>query len=206
MKTCTRCHLEKPLAQFWYCKTKQRHITECDDCRRARGRAYFKAHASERRAAAKAYRLRNLERARAVSRAWQRNNRERYKANQLRWRQARRKELCEYTKRWNKANRERALAAQRACNKKLKDAAYAAYGGYRCKCCGEDREQFLSLDHVNNDGAAHRKVIDRRKLYKWLQREGYPPGFQVLCMNCNFGKARNGGVCPHQTTQAVAGG
>jgi ABC-type uncharacterized transport system substrate-binding protein len=34
--------------------------------------------------------------------------------------------------------------------------------------------------------------------YKWLARNGYPSGFQILCMNCNHGKSRNGGVCPHQ--------
>ena len=83
-------------------------------------------------------------------------------------------------------------------NRKLKAAAYAAYGGFRCACCGETEEAFLSLDHINNDGANHRRNVDRRKIYKWLAQEGYPPGFQVLCMNCNFGKARNGGICPHQ--------
>jgi hypothetical protein len=70
---------------------------------------------------------------------------------------------------WRAANRPRALQAQRDCNRKLKEAAYKAYGGFRCACCGEAEPLFLSLDHVNNDGAAHRKVFDRRKLYKWLE-------------------------------------
>src|SRR5215468_8920843 len=74
MKTCSRCHIEKPLSQFWYCKSQRRHIAVCDDCRRAHGRAYFRAHAVERRAATRAYRLRNLEKVRAASLAWQRNN------------------------------------------------------------------------------------------------------------------------------------
>jgi hypothetical protein len=30
------------------------------------------------------------------------------------------------------------------------------------------------------------------------QKHGYPEGFQVLCMNCNWGRYRNGGVCPHE--------
>jgi hypothetical protein len=100
---------------------------------------------------------------------------------------------------WRAANRERALQAQRDCDRKLKEEVYKAYGGFRCACCGETEPLFLSLDHVNNDGAAHRKVIDRRKLYKWLARNRYPSGFQVLCMNCNHGKSRNRGVCPHQS-------
>ena len=31
---------------------------------------------------------------------------------------------------------------------------------------------------------------------KWLKDNGYPSGFQVLCMNCNHAKYRNGGVLP----------
>ena len=76
-----------------------------------------------------------------------------------------------------------------------------AYGGFKCACCGETEPMFLTIDHVNNDGAEHRRQIGAKPgsgFYQWLKSEGYPPGFQVLCMNCNFGKHRNGGVCPHQ--------
>lgn len=85
----------------------------------------------------------------------------------------------------------------------LRDAAYEAYGGKRCVCCGETTEQFLSIDHVHNDGAKHRREEmngSSTAIYRWLKKNGYPPGFQVLCMNCNFGKARNGGICPHIST------
>lgn len=80
----------------------------------------------------------------------------------------------------------------------LKDAAYTAYGGYRCACCGEAERSFLSIDHVNNDGHAHRKLIGNAKIYRWLRDNGYPEGFQVFCMNCQFGKRMNKGLCPHQ--------
>lgn len=86
----------------------------------------------------------------------------------------------------------------------LKDAAFGAYGGYRCVCCGEATIEFLSLDHVNGGGNAHRMSLSGTKsgggrIYLWLKRNGYPPGYQVLCMNCNFGRSMNGGVCPHVT-------
>jgi hypothetical protein len=76
-------------------------------------------------------------------------------------------------------------------------AIVLAYYGNSCSCCGESLERFLSIDHINNDGATHRKTI-RTNIYKWLIRHKFPPGFQLLCMNCNFGKAQNGGFCPHQ--------
>ena len=81
----------------------------------------------------------------------------------------------------------------------IKDQVYAAYGGYVCNCCGETEPTFLSIDHVNNNGAAQRKSGYRGgRFYYWLAREGFPAGFQVLCMNCQWGKRNNRGVCPHQ--------
>jgi hypothetical protein len=33
-------------------------------------------------------------------------------------------------------------------------------------------------------------------LYLWLKQNNYPPGFRVLCMNCNFAIGHSG-YCPH---------
>lgn len=84
----------------------------------------------------------------------------------------------------------------------LRHLAFIAYGGYRCVCCGETEPKFLTLDHVFNDGAAHRKKIKNRGagIFKWLRDHGYPAGFQILCMNCNHGKALNNGICPHKSS------
>jgi hypothetical protein len=57
------------------------------------------------------------------------------------------------------------------------------------------------MDHVNNDGHIHRKTSGATNLYSYLRARKFPEGFQVLCMNCNFGKAQNGGVCPHKSRQ-----
>ena len=91
---------------------------------------------------------------------------------------------------------------------RLRHEAIMAYGGYRCACCGETEPKFLTLDHIFNDGNVHRKEIDKRgrgsAMFKWLKDHGYPAGFQILCMNCNHGKALNVGICPHQTKPAYA--
>ncbi len=96
---------------------------------------------------------------------------------------------------------------QSKCNREYRKGlrldALMAYGGLRCACCGETEYMFLTLDHINNDGAEDRvKIAGRRNAagthtYKWLKARDYPPGYQVLCMNCNFGKRMNNGVCPH---------
>ncbi len=100
------------------------------------------------------------------------------------------------TKRWRKGEYSREKAQER------KLLTFQAYGGIFCKCCGETNPIFLTIDHVNNDGAEHRRKIHGRRdggnIYSWLKAHRFPPGFQVLCFNCNHGKYLNRGICPHQ--------
>ena len=87
-----------------------------------------------------------------------------------------------------------------ASNKRLRQEVlmYYSHGLMKCNCCGESQNRFLCMDHINNDGAKHRAKIGKSNLYKDLKSKGYPTGFQVLCFNCNCGKAYNHGVCPHE--------
>ncbi len=84
---------------------------------------------------------------------------------------------------------------------KFKAEVMNAYGN-ACACCGETTKPFLTIDHVYNDGNAARKgglhPKDSAGFYRWLVKNKFPKEFQILCMNCNFGKSRNNGVCPHQ--------
>lgn len=82
---------------------------------------------------------------------------------------------------------------------KLKRRVIDHYGG-RCECCGETDLVVLTLDHVLMDGAEHRRtsrLVAGWQTYAWIERHDFPAGFQVLCSNCNSGRAHNKGVCPH---------
>lgn len=49
----------------------------------------------------------------------------------------------------------------------------------------------LVLDHVEDDGADHRRQTgNNQRLYEALKKEGYPPVVQVLCANDNMRKER----------------
>lgn len=81
------------------------------------------------------------------------------------------------------------------------------YGG-RCACCEEKGLVFLNIDHIDENGAEHRRQIAPHfknrvpggdHFYRWLEKNNFPDGFQTLCYNCNIGKHWNNGVCPHQT-------
>lgn len=79
----------------------------------------------------------------------------------------------------------------------VKQTVVNYYGG---KCtCGETNLDLLTIDHVNGGGNEHRRQTfgSTRSfgMYKWLIENGFPPGFQVLCWNCNLGKhIRAGGT------------
>jgi len=95
---------------------------------------------------------------------------------------------------------------------RLKVETFAAYGGAVCACCGDTHTEFLTIDHIDGGGAEHRRQLAKergwkdtvpgtamsgKQFYLWLRRNGYPSGFRVLCMNCNFSFGHFG-YCPHR--------
>lgn len=96
------------------------------------------------------------------------------------------------------------------CNERRRQAKIETinfYGG-KCACCNEARLPFLSMDHINGDGATHRRQLREEgrssTIFEWLKKNNYPSGFRVYCHNCNLGSYLNGGICPHAEQQAVA--
>ena len=84
----------------------------------------------------------------------------------------------------------------------LKKTVISLYGG-RCECCGETNHGFLTMDHINNDGSIEYEKMGWVKMYKnmynsILTDKAYArKHYRVLCYNCNCGRERNGGMCPH---------
>ena len=67
-----------------------------------------------------------------------------------------------------------------------------------CICCGEDQYDFLCVDHINSNGAEHRKKEPNAvNIHQYLYNRNYPLGFQILCFNCNMSRNKSG-LCIHQ--------
>lgn len=93
--------------------------------------------------------------------------------------------------------------SSRDSNRRLREQAVDAYGGV-CVCCGEYRFEFLTFDHINNDGNIDRlgafgtnKGASSSAVIRRLREEGWPDYIQLLCWNCNCAKAYHG-ICPHE--------
>ena len=84
---------------------------------------------------------------------------------------------------------------------KFKKLVYDHYGN-KCACCGETEPLFLEIDHINNDGKNDKTSGGNRRkgipLWRKIVKDNFPNTFQILCCNCNKGKERNGGICPHK--------
>jgi|APLak6261660231_1056022.scaffolds.fasta_scaffold00088_20 hypothetical protein len=147
----------------------------------------------------RAYRAKNSEKNNKYHREWRANLGDKYKETCINRRKNKiaamtEEELLVFRKYENEKAKRLSL--------KIKDEVYNAYGGYKCACCGETQKLFLSIDHVLNDGNEHRKINANAaggdRIYRWLKKNNYPKDFQILCMNCNTGKHRNNGICPHK--------
>ncbi len=145
-------------------------------------------------------------------RVWEKKNPERVKIYRKRDYQKHRDREREYTREWRAAHPGMVGKYCKAQRIRILQEMVEAYGG-RCVCCGESRVLFLTIDHVNNDGAAERKGMgdgptpNNKKgraginFYRYLKKMGYPQDkYRLLCFNCNCGRARNDGFCPHQLT------
>jgi len=79
-----------------------------------------------------------------------------------------------------------------------KNMVYDHYGRV-CVCCGETEKDFLSIDHINEDGRKARE--NGSDFCEWIVKNNYPTDLQILCYNCNFARSHfdNNGICPHQS-------
>ncbi len=181
MKRCRLCGVTKPLSEFYLRRGKP--DTRCKRCVATYNKARFRAMNEARRT-----RRRSLKQdgicvscgKRPISKPQSES-------------------FCSDCLAYRRAN-------DRKYRSKVRDALFDIYGGRICSCCGETEDKFLSFDHVQEDGAEHRRLLGREgasngtltSLYRDLRKAGFPPVLQVLCHNCNMGKHLNGGTCPHE--------
>jgi len=152
----------------------------CDQCRPIVRREWSSAHAAE-------WRGKYPERAKEAIRSAKEKHRERYLGMQKTW-----------TARSNRGARRK---------------VFTHYSGVEpmCACCGENEIDFLTIDHVKGGGGRERMAIFGRsntggvRFYRWLMRNGFPPGYAVLCMNCNSSKGAHG-LCAHSLSRLMPQG
>src|SRR3990167_6345931 len=175
----------------WY---QKRHQRQKDDPgykqRRKESDKRFRAkHPEYMRAYQRAWAAKNREKMRAKWRAWYAKNREHHIATRMAWQKKNKVHWDAYNK-LPSVVRRRNESARRA-TRHMRELVIEKYGG-KCACCNEADIKFLTIDHIDGNGNKHRKELNLgggRSFYYWLRRNGYPKGYRVLCMNCNWARA-----------------
>lgn len=173
-RLCRLCHVSYPVSEYWRRSDRKNSIDpRCRRCGTKRAGEWNAKHREHRASYMREWNKKNPDKLRAQS-----------KRNWAKIARNKSRKLMVYQK----------MAVYRAG---ARADVLRAYGG-RCVCCGEDRDHFLSIDHVMRDGHLHRASIGNNNIYLWLRRNGFPKDrFRLLCHNCNFAKGRYG-VCPHE--------
>lgn len=183
----------------------QRYLAEHREENKARCKANYEAHKEERKQKMRERHAANREEENAKRREWTRTHPEEAAKTHRNYYQSHKEEQSAHKKAYNKAHpekqRERNRNYVRTHRKQnyeyvkrktaeLKEEVFTHYGNGKCACvkCGYDEDlRGLVLDHINGNGAQHRKALKKtgRAFYALLKRTGYPAGFQTLCAICN---------------------
>jgi hypothetical protein len=183
-KTCHNCLVDKPLTEFQHHSGTPDHLTHrCKSCIR-KNVISDEQHAKWRNEA---------------------RNRRRTFTAQYYGTEVWEEHKAKRRKQWASGYGEKERARIREEARFIRAQAIRKYGGF-CACCGENTPEFLTLDHVNRDGYRERfgNGKDRRQLpvtqawYRKLLSEPVRTDLRVLCYNCNCGRERNNGICPHE--------
>lgn len=125
-------------------------------------------------------------------------NREVFRERNRKWVEKNKEYLQNYGKQWraNLLNKERSKKWNKERRQQIKLVILSHYGG-KCKCCSEDRVEFLAIDHINGGGGKQRKKVGAGNFLKWIIRNDFPKDLRILCHNCNAALAYYG-YCPHR--------
>ncbi len=136
----------------------------------------------------KEYYQKNKERLKEVSKNWYYNHKTEHRENQRKRYQRVKKGEAER----KRTPRVKQQIKERSLRIKLEVLSHYSHSSTpKCTQCGEIRLPCLTIDHVNNNGNEHRRVLrlTGTNFYSWLKKQKYPEEYQTLCMNCQFCKA-----------------
>ena len=189
-KICTRCKEIKPIANFWKDRTtKTGYMAYCIPCAKSHVNKWVINNQTHIKEANKVKYIKNKAKIDANAKA----QREKIKADP------------ELLKKHREYNRVRGIERRKTkdvrdkekdcyIKNKLRIISHYSNGENCCECCKEKHIEFLTIDHINGGGRKHRKEVGN--FFAWVKRNNYPPGFRILCMNCNFALGKFG-YCPH---------
>lgn len=130
---------------------------------------------------------------------YRQKNREIILKKKKQYREKNKEKVRIHAKEYYEENKEELKRKTRERIQKTRMKCLIHYGGNppKCACCGEMHVEFLTFDHIEGNGRKHREEVGiGNSFYRWLIKENFPDGLQILCYNCNCAIGHYG-RCPH---------
>jgi hypothetical protein len=109
----------------------------------------------------------------------------------------------QYQQQYHEANRETLLEQNKIGSnftRQTERLQVFEHYGMICACCGNNRFETLTIDHIDGKGIEQRRELNNPggvHFYHWLIENNFPEGYQTLCNPCNNLKAKHR-FCLHQ--------
>ncbi len=177
-------------------------MVQTKDEKREKAREYYLKHSTEIKKRVRQYTLEHKEEINTKARKYWKENKEKRRIILRRYVLKNPDKVKESQKKYRYKNFKQMQKKRKYRDRQMKIEVFTHYsqGTPNCVCCNETIIEFLSLDHINNDGAKDRsKGLTGTNMYRYVKKTGYPKHFQVMCHNCNQSRGQTlDHLCPHQ--------
>jgi hypothetical protein len=191
---CKACSLVKPLDEFFNNSVKKNgKDSKCKECRSKKADEYRQDHLDDLRHKSRLRYAANRESYLASKAVYYEKNRASILSAKAKYRVDNLAAINQRISNWRQKN----AGELKRKAKAIRDAVSVAVLellGPRCQMCGEVIREFLTIDHVNDDGRLERHLGSIGWKRKILSGEADVSRYQVLCHNCNNGKYRRNPV------------
>ena len=198
-KICTKCNIPKVEEEFRDRKRGKRH-SRCKECAAKYIKEYLDGVPGLKAATSKKSYEKHKQKRLGEKKTYYSEHAEEVKTRRKQYYEENREVILEKAKVYASENRGVVREKTKVYRQSLKMAALMAYGGVQCVCkcgCKEKHPLCLTIDHDGCTKEQRKREGLGTAFYLWLKQHRYPIGYQVLCFNCNMGRALNGGQCPH---------
>jgi hypothetical protein len=129
------------------------------------------------------WRLENLEKERLRGRKSYYKHKNKRSAQSIKWKKDNPGKVKSYHYKYYQAHKEKRKIIVQEKNKELFNEILNYYG-HQCSIIDCGGIENLRVDHIggkdNGDG-----YLKGHKLWRWLKKNNFPPGFRILCQRCN---------------------
>jgi len=201
---CVKCGVEKLLSEYFNNTIKKNgKDSKCKECRKKHNKIYEIENSEKLKVIRKKWYADNHDQILNDKHEYYKENRAAILKNKSEYRLKNLDKIRVRIKKWTDDNAEHVVESHRVYRQSIINQVLDLLG-QKCVTCGLDIKEFLTIDHVNNDGNTERSFGSLGWKRRILNGESDKTRYQVLCHNCNNKKYRINPI--HQLKVVISSG